>query len=456
MSQTRTSQPTSSKGGPTAHSSLVGGSTADRRIGCTASYQREQLVPEHIRNKSSDYADEGSALHDCIQYILENDVFEDELDEKIVGREFGDPPFVMTQDLVDTCILPCMDFVDALMEELKDEGEFVFELEKQCEMPGIPGAFGTSDLIFRTDKRSGIVDWKFGAGVAVKAEYTEEDGTARGNSQLLYYGRAAQNTLPHMFPDEPDWPVDLYIVQPRCREGAPISKHETDVFGLEEFRLKLVDAIKANQAANPQPRRGPWCTFASCKATCELHTGALLDMTKLAIIKRDTPDKFDWPAHMAMLLEIADIAEDAVKSIRAQAHQHLEDGGSILGPDGQPAWKLVPKRATEKYVDETSAIRHARGLGLSDDDIFEKPALKSPAQLGDTLARFKDEEGKPVIDGSTIKARNEEARKQIRDFTLAVSSGTTLAPADDKRPDVTPTPQLVEQVASKLASLTRQ
>ena len=456
MSQKQPSQTASSKGGPTAHSSLVGGSTADRRIGCAASYQQEQLVPEHIRNKSSGYADEGSALHDCMQYILENDIFEDELDEKIVGREFGDPPYVMTQELVDTCILPCMDFVEALIDELKDEGEFRFELETQCEMPGIPGAFGTSDLIFRTDKRSGIVDWKFGAGVAVKAEYTEEDGTVRGNSQLLYYGRAAQHTLPHLFPDEPDWPVDLYIVQPRCREGVPISKHETDIYGLEEFRLKLVEAIKLNQSANPQPKRGPWCAFAACKTTCPLHNGALLDMTKLAVIKRDAPEAFDWEAHMAMLLEVADIAEEVIKSVRAQAHQHLEDGGSILGPDGEPAWKLVPKRATEKYVDETGAIRHARGLGLEDDDIFEKPVLKSPAQLGETIARAKDEDGKPIIEGSTIKARTAEARKQIRDFTLAISSGTTLAPADDNRPDVTPTPQLVEQVASKLASLTRR
>lgn len=450
------SQTTSSSGGPTAHSSLVGGSTADRRMGCFASYQEEQKVPAHIRNKSSSFADEGSALHACMEYILQENIFEDELDEKIVGREFGDPPYVMTPKLVEEAIIPCMDFFDALIDELKDEGEFRFELETQCEMPGIPGAFGTSDLIFRTDKRSGIVDWKFGAGVAVKAEYKEKDAdgneTVRGNSQLLYYGRAAMNTLPDMFETADDWPIDLYIVQPRTREGAPISKHETDVYGLEEFRLKLVAAIAENQKPNPQPKQGPWCTFAACKATCPLHTGAMLDMAKLAALTRSKSKQevaeFDWPTHMNMLLEVAELAESAIKMVRSQAHQHLEEGGQILDERGEPAWKLVAKKATESYVDEAGAVRHAIGLGLPADQTHEPAPVKSPAQLGIAL--------EPYIDAKefkTKKARTEEARRQIAEFTVKASSGTTLAPADDNRPDVTPTPQLVADFASKLAAL---
>lgn len=447
---------TSSSGGPSAHSSLVGGSTADRRMGCHASYQEEQKVPAHIRNKSSGYADEGSALHACIEYILQENIYEDELDEKIVGREFGDPPYVMTRKLVDSAIIPCMDFIDALIEELKDEGEFRFELETQCEMPGIPGAFGTSDFIFRTDMRSGIVDWKFGEGVPVKAEYKEKDDagneTVRGNSQLLYYGRAAMNTLPDMFETADDWPIDLYVVQPRTRDGGAISKHETDVYGLEEFRLKLVDAIEKNKAANPRPKQGPWCTFAACKSVCPLHTGALLDMAKLGALARSRSKEeiaaFDWPKHMALLLEIAGIADEAIKLVHKQAHQHLEEGGQILDETGEPAWKLVPKKATEKYVDEAGAAHHAIGLGVPEAKAYEPAVVKSPAQLAAEI--------EPLIDKTefkTKKDRTAEARRQLREFTVTASSGTTLAPADDSRPDVTPTPQLVADFASKLAAL---
>lgn len=451
MSRTTSLQTTSSSGGPSAHSSLVGGSTADRRIGCTASYQLEQKVPENLKNKSSDWADEGSALHACMEYIMQENIFEDDLEEKILGREFGDPPYVMTQQLVDDAIIPCMDFIESLIDELADEGEFIFELETQCAMPGIPGAFGTSDFIFRTDKRSGIVDWKFGAGVAVSAEYIEEDGSVRGNSQLLYYGRAAKETLPHMFEDASDWPVDLYIVQPRVRQGKPISKHETDVQGLEEFRLVLVDAIEKNKLLDQEPRIGPWCKFAACKSVCSAHTGPLINAAKLGSLIKAQPAgaaAFDWPTHMALLLEIAEIADSAIKVIYAQAHQHLEDGGQILNEQGEREWKLVPKKGTEKYVDEAGAVRHAIGLGLPEDETREPAPVKSPAQLGIALEPHIDKKEFP-----TKKARTAEARRQIAEFTVTASSGTTLARFDDNRPEVHATPVLVAGLASKLAAL---
>ena len=84
----------------TEHSSLVGGSTADRRINCPASYQLEQKVPKGIKEKSSIYADEGTALHECMAYILRNDIVLSELDDKILGMEFAG--FVMTRSSVNT------------------------------------------------------------------------------------------------------------------------------------------------------------------------------------------------------------------------------------------------------------------------------------------------------------------------------------------------------------------
>lgn len=450
MSQEMTALQTNYSSGPGAHSSLVGGSTADRRLGCAASYQLEQKIPAHIRNASTSYADEGSALHAAIQYILEENLREEHLDTQVLDREFGDPPYVMTQELIDNALLPCMDFIDSLIEELKDEGDFLFELETQCAMPGIDGAFGTTDLIFRTNKRSGIVDWKFGEGVAVKAFYTEKDGVKRGNSQGLFYGRAGMNTLPDMFEDVPDWPVDIYIVQPRGRDGQPISHYAATVGELEAFRLKLIDAVKAAQAANPLPVKGPWCNFASCKTICPLHTGALMDLSKLALLKAKAPEAYDWNANMDFLLELAEIGETTAKAIFAMAQTHLEEGGSVLGDDGEPSWKLVPKRGVEKVVDEVGMVRHAIGMGLDEDKVYQPREVRSAAQLGPELEPFIDK-----TEFKTKKARVDEARRQLRDFTVTASSGHTLARASDKRPDVTPTPQLLNKLADKLALLTK-
>lgn len=431
-----------------AHSDVVGGSTADRRINCPGSYQMEQKVPLELRNISSDAADEGTALHEAIQFILDENC--DPAD--IVGREFNGRK--ITHKLVRDALEPAMDFFDALDEELDPEGGLQFLTEQRCQMPGIPDAFGTSDIVGRSDKRSVILDWKFGGGVPVKAEYVDEDGTKRVNAQLMFYARAAMHTCPSMFGTDPDWPVDLYICQPRARDADQmITKATVTVKQLEEFRMQLVAAVCEAQGENPRTKRGPWCRFADCKAICPHHTGPLLDLSKinLAALEKNRPGEVEpvvptnWGELFGLYLPVCDAAEEVIRAVRAQAHHWLEQGHTIVDGSGQPNYKLVPKRAVESYVDEEGAIRHAIGLGASEDDIYEPEKLKSPAQLGKVL--------EPFMEGSNKKEREAAARKQISEFTSAVSSGTTLAPVDDKRPDVTSAPRLVNDLAKKLGTV---
>ena len=56
------------------HSSFIGGSNCARRVNCPASYQMEQKLPVSAKDESSDYADEGSALHAAMAYILNEDL----------------------------------------------------------------------------------------------------------------------------------------------------------------------------------------------------------------------------------------------------------------------------------------------------------------------------------------------------------------------------------------------
>ena len=457
MPTSPTSSPkTSSSAGPTGHSSLVGGSTASRRLGCHASYQEEQKVPQHLKDKSSSYADEGTALHAVMQFIYENGLYEDDLETQVLGREFEG--YVITQKHVDEAIIPCMDYIDILMEKYADEGEFIIELETRCEMPGISGAFGTTDFLFRTNKRTGILDYKFGAGVPVKAFYIESDGTKKGNAQLLFYGRAALNTVPHMFGSNPDWPVELHILQPLARDAEfedKFTSFDCDVIELEIFRNDLIKAIEAGQKPGPNHRKGPWCRFASCKSVCPLHLQPLVDMARLATLKQQptaqNDDKFD--EHLGMVLELWEMAEAVGKAALAQAQAHLENGGNVIDPiTGERGWKLVPKRGQEKIVDEEGLVKHVRFVGVPEDKIYEPREARSAAQLGKEMIDFitHDKDGNPI---KTKKDREAEARRQLREFTVTASSGNTLARFDDKRPEVMPTTGLIDKLASKLALL---
>lgn len=448
---------------PDAHSSVVGGSSAEKRIACPASWQMEQKLPAQA-DTSSAAADEGTACHEAMAYILTNDITELDV---VRGMTFGisdtsPDGYVMTDELMETCIYPCMDFFDALDAESDAEGGLQFLVENQCEMPGIPGAFGTSDLICRTDKRSVIADWKFGVGVLVRAFY-EELSTSdpdivilRPNAQLMFYARAAMFTFPHMFETDPDWPVDLYIVQPRAKDGdpdAPFSKFTTTVRELEAFRIQLIAKVAEAMGSSPTLKRGAHCKFAKCKAICPAFTGAAIDLTKMAsAVKAKKQGKplegidINWSTVYSDLLDLADASEAWVSEVRAQAHSFLEDGHIICDTDGNKTWKLVDKRPSLKYTDESGMVKLAMKHGLTTEEIMTKPETKTPAALRDAIAT--------KLPGKTQKARGEAAKELIKPFTANVSSGTTLAPADDKRREFVSIAANVAKLSTKLAALT--
>ncbi len=432
-----------------AHSDVVGGSSASTRLNCPRSYREEMKVPEHIRNKSSSYADEGTALHEAMEYILQNDV--DDL-KSMLGMEFNG--YVLDRTLINEGVAPALDAFDDICDEYESEGGLQFIQEKKCQLPGIDNACGTSDIIARTDKRTIILDWKFGAGVAVKAAYPphEEGGPLRVNEQLMFYGRAAAHTHPEMFetdekgrvPD--DWPVELIIVQPRVRQGETLSRVTVPYKKLEEFRIALVKAVQsALHDIEPEVREGPWCKFRACAASCPLKLGPVLDLSKLGakgVTRQPGDNPLDWSQRYAHLLDIAARAEETIKAIRGQAHAYLDEGNMILDADGQPAYKLVPKRASEVITDPDGLKKMLLDKGVPASELYTDPELRSAAQLRGEL--------EPLMEGSTKKARTEAAKAEIGKYSAMVSSGTTLAPADDSRLDVTPTPKALTELAKKL------
>jgi hypothetical protein len=116
----------------------------------------------------------------------------------------------------------------------------------------------------------------------------------------------------------------------------------------------------------------------------------------------------------------ADMLEDWIKDLRALAHQILDSGASV------PGYKLVAKRGTRQWVDEGKAA-----LALAGMDIFpHKTEIISPAQAEKELKKSK----KTLPD----------------DLVVSVSSGTTLASADDPRPAVL---QIGKQLTAALQKL---
>jgi Protein of unknown function (DUF2800) len=219
------------------HSFVVGGSSAERVLHCTGSI-RLNVGPDRV----SPAAEEGTALHHAMEYILTEDLPA----IRALGLAFNG--HVITEEHVNECLRPAVQ----AFEDVVGVSRF-FEIEKRLPLTAIPGAFGTCDVVyFEADGSvAGIIDWKFGAGHAVKAA---------DNHQMRFYlqSQLSREDAPRLHPDDT---VLASIFQPR---NGGLSTAEYRVGDLADWEQHLARII-----AGPEIfERGSWCFFCRGKDAC--------------------------------------------------------------------------------------------------------------------------------------------------------------------------------------------
>ena len=266
------------------HSSLVGGSTAGRLINCPGSFKATQALPP-TADIPSEYAEEGTAMHAVMDRLMRQRMLmaipSGATPDFWLGQKFYDRE--LTQEHLDTMILPALD----ALEDLEDHygGQFrVAAVEMRVRFPGIPGAFGTADLLLTNDTHALLVDWKFGRGVSVEALYSDAQGELL-NPQLMYYLTSAMNTRPVLFRRRK---LIISIIQPRA-DGEPLTYTEVTRKDLQMFREDLESAVSKALDRNPPLQKGEWCRFAPCKIACPLWTGAITGLADLIEIRPTPP-----------------------------------------------------------------------------------------------------------------------------------------------------------------------
>ena len=374
----------------TAHSKIVGGSTAKRVMNCPGSVALSATVPA---KPSSKYADEGTLLHDIIARVLEHS----QPPSFYLGTEYEG--IALTEDLIENKLAPAL----AALDEIDPTHDMVFAAEATVGFGDlIPGVFGSTDLLGNLNGRAIVLDWKFGDGVAVSPEE---------NEQLLFYAAAAMRTPETQWAFAGVTEVELIIIQP------PYTKRwVTTVERVAQFERDLIAAVARAQAPGADLKMGDHCRWCPAKVVCPLMTGAVDRAIKTQVTALDA-------GSIGAYLDQADLVEQWLADLRALAHSMIETGASV------PGWKLVPKRANRQWVDEAAATTALRGVGLAEDDLYVSK-LVSPAQAEKALKKTKQ----VLPDG----------------LTVAVSSGSTLAPESDPRPSVL---QIGQQITAALAKM---
>jgi len=330
---------------PDAHSLLVGGSIAARRIACPASFQESLRAPP--QTGSTIYAAHGSALHVAITDKLRNPK------RKLVGRKYLD--HIVTQEDLDELLEPAdlaLDELQHLCGPLDVVGE-----ELRVQVPAIPGAFGTLDLLLQSGSHSVIADFKFGSGV--KVDILDADGSP--NSQLLFYLLGAIRHIP------PHHRIIIAIIQPAFSPALGYVEVTRDQ--VADFERRLVDAIANALSASPRRARGEHCRWAPCKTTCSLWTGPLLDLSAIGVPTTTPvqPNNNDWGIFLSRAKRLVDSAVQYKAAIDDMLIEHLRAGGKAPGF----GVKLATKN--RKWLDDVDLVaKSLKKLGLPDDKIWQR------------------------------------------------------------------------------------
>jgi hypothetical protein len=409
--------------GVTQHSSIVGGSTADRLLNCPASLAATRALPPSADAPSA-YAEEGTFAHAVMDGLMrERHAGDPDLvacAEALIGQRVYDRE--VTREHLDGMILPALEQLDTL-ESIHGGWFKIVGVERRVTFPGVPGAFGTVDLILRNDHTVMVVDYKFGQGVGVRAVYSDGEG-AIVNPQLLYYATAALRTYSAAFTARK---IVVAIIQPRSVE--PLTYTEVSRKELRNFTEDLHAAVLAAVDRDPPMRKGEWCRWAPCKVACPLWVGPLLDLSVLQPVERTTSVQgavTPYAAYLAHAKYLLDVAVQLKGEVDAQMHAYLENGGVI------PGWKLKDKPTRRQWVNPDLVEDTLGQLGFDEDEIWRRE-----------LVTFKEAEDTAKRLGVTIP---DELR------VAPPSTGTTLATSDDPAPPVERT-ALIEKFAASLRLL---
>ncbi len=350
----------------------------ERWSSCPGSIQLTEAHPE-LEPRSSSYADEGTRLHS---------IAEEYLTKNLPPNALGD------WDAVSDYVLHVRD----LGKKAGPQGRVIVEQRLSLEQV-VPEMFGTGDAIIYDPKESliHIVDYKSGSGVPVDVI---------GNSQLKIYALGAMLT----FPDLRASSVRATIVQPRCyHPDGPIRSETYSSLELIDFWEDIRVAAEKTKLPKADFNPGKHCRWCPVTAVCPAVRNKANEVARTVFSAIGAEPVQDL-SNLSVALKVLPQIEAWIESVKTQAYREACAGRPPTG------YKLVEKRAHRKWENEQEVVKVLESrFGISPLEAYDKK-LKSPAQ----------------IEKLCIPSQ----RKQLNQFVRVESTGSTLVPVSDPRPEV--------------------
>lgn len=346
-----------------AHARLSA-SGSKRWMECPGSVRLSDGIP----NKSSAFADEGTAAHELAEMSLRR-----EGPQSFLGRKLGPSETVVDEEMLDNVQV----YLDAVWGEWQD-GDQLFIEQKFTRIAELhPDLGGTGDaVIYRPSTGELFVfDLKYGRGVAVEVEH---------NPQLLTYGLGAAYELM----DRGISVVHLIVVQPRKpHPDGPVRRWSLDAMSLMDWTADLITAAKRTADPDAPLSAGEHCRFCPAAGFCPALRDRAMDLARVEFVAEagaySTPGR---PAEMDSselgdILRAADVIEIWLKAVQTYAHAEANAGRPPTG------FKLVRGTSRRAWKDEAAARTFLDVYGMDEADMLTTPTLKSPAQIEGVIGK---------------------------------------------------------------------
>lgn len=364
------------------HATWAASSTA-RNWHCPGALALSTLAP---KQRESIHAARGTACHQiaekCLRQGLEPSAFLDTVEKT------KEQNVVIDEELVASAT----EYVNYCRGALDlDSSYWIEERFSLADLAPPFDAGGTADFVLFApqDRELEIVDLKNGMGVVDVQE----------NKQLRTYALGAM--LHHRGLDV-EW-VRVTIVQPRAphRDGR-IRSERFHVADLAEWTSDLLVAMRRSKEAATEYRAvtgalsteawaDKWlnpgaCRWCPAEGFCPKLKRRAQDLAKVWFDDRDRPQIGNTPADMSpeevgRVLDQLDMLESWASAVRAIGHTMAEGGNPPIG------YQLADKHGRRTWAgDDAKVIADLKTVvGLSDDEIYADPKVRTPAQIEKVL-----------------------------------------------------------------------